>query len=182
MNYDLGYRAMTARTKEKLTQESAAERLSDYLEDQGISRRESISWRTLSKYENGTPIPKDILLAMAAVYKDPELLWVFLFGEDEIGKRILPELKLYDVTAGINCLELVIYELPETILRFRKAAFERRLNGEVDELLGMLKMLLSVVASTTLAIEKEKAAPAKDRWKQLAYKIENKKEPLETAM
>lgn len=162
---------VTARCMANLTQEQASEKLSEHLEEHSTSGREGISWRTISRYENGSPIPEDILLAMAIVYQSPGLLWVYLSSSNEVGKRILPQIKLIELPTAISCLEMIVSEVPEEIQRFKKAAFERRLNGEANALLSMLKILIGVSASTSIAIEKEKTAPAKERWKQLAYKI-----------
>lgn len=169
---------VTARCMANLTQEQASEKLSNYLENHSTSGREGISWRTISRYENGSPIPEDILLAMAVVYQSPGLLWVYLSSNNEVGKKILPEIKLIELPTAIGCLEMIVGEIPEEIQRFRKAAFERRLNGEVNALLKMLKVLIGVSASCQIAIEKEKTVPADKRWRQLSYKIAHEKSPL----
>lgn len=161
-----------ARYMAGLTQEQATERLSLY-----VSGRENIGCRSISRYENGSPIPEAVINAMKEVYQAHELTWIYLSTKNEVGKNILPEIKLLGLPNAVSCLEMIISKTDEEIEKFKKAAFERRLNGEVEELLVSLKMLIGIAASSIIAIEKERTAPAKERWKQLAYKI-HEKSPL----
>lgn len=76
------------------TQESAAEKL-------------SVSVRSLVDYESGRTIPgDDIVCNMVDIYKAPELAYLHLKENTEVGKRYLPDLHLD--------------ELPRAVLRLQK--------------------------------------------------------------
>ena len=82
------------RTVARLTQESAAETL-------------CISVRSLAYYEAGETVPgDDVVCRMIETYNAPELAYLHLKHNTEVGRRYLPDLQLD--------------ELPKAVLRLQK--------------------------------------------------------------
>lgn len=85
-------------------------------ENAGLSQVEAgcaihISVRSLSDYETGKTIPPDdVVCKMVEVYKAPELAYLHLKLNTEVGRRYLPDLHLD--------------ELPKAVLRLQKESRE----------------------------------------------------------
>ena len=112
-----------------------------------------ISSRSLSDYETGRTIPgDDIVCRMIETYNAPELAYLHLKQNTEVGRRYLPDI----------CLD----ELPRAVLRLQKESRDMRMiegdlisiacDGEVDcteqSMWGKTKTELQELVGAALAV------------------------------
>lgn len=95
MQRSFGKMCRTRRNDSGLTLEKAAEIF-------------GISTKSLSNYEKGeTEVPSDIVLNMMDVY-DNQLLGYFFMKSNDVGRRILPEMRCRQLSANILSLQCAL--------------------------------------------------------------------------
>ena len=94
MNKEFGKLCATARNKEGLTQETAAELF-------------GVSIRSVSDYENGkTAVPDDIVALMVKHYHASWLGYLYLQLTSDVGKEILPQVEIKELSQSILDLQV----------------------------------------------------------------------------
>ena len=151
MKHTFGKVCVIAREESGLRQEPAAELL-------------HVSTRSLSDYERNITIPpQDIVLAMMNHYSAPWLGYMYLKLTNEVGKAVLPEIKLRQLSASILDFQVGILEASEMHKQIAKVGRDDMIDRTEQpiwcECTNAIKSLAGAAFSVLFApIQKEKTA------------------------
>ena len=151
MKHTFGRVCAIAREESGLRQESASELL-------------HVSTRSISDYERNITIPpQDIVLAMMKHYNAPWLGYMYLQLTNEVGRAVLPELELRQLSASILDLQVGIMEASEMHKQIAKVGRDDVIDNSEQpiwcECTNAIKSLAGAAFSVIFApMHKEKTA------------------------
>lgn len=143
MNKEFGRLCATARNKEGLTQETAAELF-------------GVSVRSISDYENGkTAVPDDIVRLMVKHYHASWLGYLYLQQTSDVGKEILPQVEIKELSQSILDLQVKMKKANDIQFEIAEVGADNIIDRQEEPVyikcMDVVKLLIGSAMALTLA-------------------------------